>query len=138
MGITRIEHYAFAGCESLTSIIVPKGVTSIGNQAFSGCSSLNTILIPKSVTEIGKQALMNTGITYLTILGKPTIEKEAFDECEKLTDVYCYSEEVPPTNDNAFGNLDLSRITLHIPENAMEQFKNTKPWCRFGTIVAIK
>ena len=90
------------------------------------------------MTSIGKEALKNTGITYLTILGKPTIDEGAFDECENLTDIYCYSEEVPPTNNNAFDELNLSRITLHVPESAMEQYKKTEPWCRFGTIVAIK
>ena len=81
---------------------------------------------------------MNSGITYLTILGKPTVDREAFEGCKKLTDIYCYSEEVPPTQDKAFGNLDLSRIALHVPESAIEAYKKEWPWCRFGTIVEIK
>ena len=81
---------------------------------------------------------MNNGISFLTIIGSPTIDKEAFARCEKLTDVYCYSEEVPLTDDCAFGNIDLSRIILHVPESAIKQYKNTLPWCMFDTIVAIK
>ena len=38
----------------------------------------------------------------------------------------------------AFGSIDLSSITLHVPESTMEQYKNTAPWNRFGKIVAIK
>ena len=64
--------------------------------------------------------------------------EKAIDGCDKLTDVYCYSAEVPPTDNNAFGELDLSPITLHVPESAMEAYKNTEPWSEFGTIVAIK
>ena len=74
------------------------------------------------MTRIGGCALTNTGITYLVILGSPTIEKGYYDGCEKLTDIYCYSEEVLPA-ENAFGGLDLSRITLHVPESALEAYK---------------
>ena len=136
--VTSIGECAFANCSSLTTINIPKSVTSIGYCAFSGCTSLTGILIPKGVTSIGKEALKNSGITYLTILGKPTIDEEAFDGCGQLTDIYCYSEEVPTAKDNAYSGLDLSRITLHVPESALEAYKNTEPWSRFGAIEAIK
>ena len=137
-GVTSIGDYAFSYCSSLTAITIPEGVTSIGSYAFQYCSSLTAILIPKSVTSIENRAFKNSGIAYLTILGKPTIENEAFAGCSKLTDIYCYSEEVPTAKDNAYSGLDLSRITLHVPERALKAYKNTEPWCRFGTIVAIK
>ena len=123
--------------------VIPEAVTSIGYGTFSGCSNLTAILIPKSVTSIGERALKNTSITYLTILGKPFIGEGAFNGCGQLTDIYCYSEDVPPAkeafgNVNIYGKLDLSPITLHVPESAIEQYKNTEPWSRVGTIVAIK
>ena len=139
--VTRIGDGAFYGCDSLKDINIPKSVTSIGKFAFSG---LTSILIPKSVKNIGEYAFHGTGVTYLTILGKPTIEENAFTSCKKLTDIYCYSTEVPPANDETFGNInefgefDPSHLTLHVPESAMEQYKNTAPWNRFGKIVAIK
>lgn len=135
--VTSIKSHALYGCRNISAVNLPKNITSIGGWSFSDCTSLNAIIIPKGVKSIGKEALKNTGITYLTILGKPTIEKAAFEGCSRLADVYCYSE-VPPAHDKAFDGLDLSRITLHISENAMEQYKNTEPWSRFGTIVAIK
>jgi hypothetical protein len=159
-GVTSIGDYAFSRCGNLIAILIPKdltsiekwsfyergityltlpkSVTSIGEHAFWDCISLAAILIPKGVTSIGKWAFSESGITYLTILGKPTIDEKAFNGCEELTDIYCYSEEVPPAKDNTFGILDLSRITLHVPESAIEQYKNTTPWNKFGKIVAIK
>ena len=137
-GVTSIEGWTFYNCSSLTTINIPKSVTTIGYCAFSGCTSLTGILIPKGVTSIGKEALKNFGITYLTILGKPAIDEKAFDGCGQLTDIYCYSEEVPPAKDNTYSGLDLSRITLHVPERALKAYKNTEPWSRFGMIVAIK
>ena len=38
--VTSIGEWAFAACESLTSIVIPDGVTSIGEGAFYSCESL--------------------------------------------------------------------------------------------------
>ncbi len=59
--VTSIGSYAFADCESLTSITIPDGITSIGMGAFENCSSLTSITIPNSVTSIGDSAFYGTG-----------------------------------------------------------------------------
>ena len=51
-----IGDWAFAGCESLKNITIPKSVTEIGGYAFYGCKSLTSITMPESVTEIGESA----------------------------------------------------------------------------------
>lgn len=48
--------YAFYGCTSLVSLILPKDITKIGERAFYECSKLTDIAIPSSVTSIGKVA----------------------------------------------------------------------------------
>ena len=54
--VTSIGYDAFEGCSSLASVVIPSSVTSIGSNAFSGCSSLASVVIPSSVTSIGKYA----------------------------------------------------------------------------------
>ena len=39
---------------------------------------------------------------------------------------------------DAFSCLDLSSVTLHVPNESIEKYKNTEPWCRFGSIVPIE
>lgn len=63
----EIYQYAFDGCSSLRSIVIPNGVTSIGSYAFYNCSSLTSIAITNSVT---------------------SIEYTAFYGCESLKEVY--------------------------------------------------
>ena len=64
-GVTNIPS-TFAGCKSITSIIIPNSVTSIGYNAFNGCTGLTSVTIPNSVTSIGNKA---------------------FEGCNKLTSV---------------------------------------------------
>lgn len=54
--VTYIGEYAFYGCSSITSVILPETVTRIGEYAFSDCDSLRGIYIPESVTRISNHA----------------------------------------------------------------------------------
>ena len=103
------------------------------------CISLTYIVTPKNVINIEEEAFANCeGITYITILGdKTNISERAFAKCKNLKDVYCYAEE-PIHADNAFTDLNLALITLHVPSNSIEKYKDTTPWSKFGNIEPLK
>lgn len=62
-----IGEYAFMGCNSLMSIILPINLVNIGKSAFYGCSSLTEFEIPSSVTSIGNRAFNYcTNLTSIT------------------------------------------------------------------------
>ena len=86
---TKINNYAFDGCDSLTSVEIPDSVTSIGVQAFSGCDSLTSIEIPNSVTSIGDEAFAYCdNLTSVTIGNSVTnIGDDAFYYCNYLTNI---------------------------------------------------
>lgn len=162
--ITYIGEFAFQGCSNLSSIDIPQSVASIGSEAFRGCIGLKTLKIPGSVTSIGRNAFetchgllsveienglkkLGDNIFYFCIHLKSVkiphsvtnIGRSAFDNCRELSDVYCLAENVPETDNSAFHGvfpIDNS-TTLHVPANSIENYKNTSPWNKFGTIIAL-
>ena len=57
--VVSIKIYAFYGCISLRSCIIPDSITIIGNFVFYGCSSLISCIIPYSITSIGVSIFQN-------------------------------------------------------------------------------
>lgn len=87
--VTRIQAYAFIGCEGLTSITIDSmaQITSIERNAFDECKNLSSIVIPPMVTNIGYAAFHNCKkLKSLTIPESVTnIGNQAFNECIGLT-----------------------------------------------------
>ena len=50
--VTKIDTGAFAGCTTITSIIIPADMGSIGTQWFEGCTALSSVTIPGDITDI--------------------------------------------------------------------------------------
>ena len=95
---------------------IPDGVEWIGGNAFSLNQYLTTLTIPSSIKHI-----YNDAISY----------------CSKLKDVYCYADNVPTTNYDAFMECPIASATLHVPAGSVSLYKSTAPWSCFGNIVAI-
>ena len=66
-----------------------------------------------------------------------SIGDRAFAECKYIENVYCYAEEVPSTDFDAFDDSNIENATLYVPASAIEAYKTTEPWSEFGTIKAI-
>ncbi len=113
--VTEIGEEAFVDCTSLTSIEIPDSVTEIGWNAFEGCTSLSSIVIPDSVTEIGE---------------------EAFASCVNLTEIHL-KHSSPVDFSKAFMDivdqiiLDLSKITLYVPKDSVEEYKKDSFYKQF-------
>ena len=135
--VSSIGLGAFRDCSGLTSVIIPNSVTSIGDYAFEYCSGLTSVTIPNSVTSIGIAAFSGcSGLTSIAIgSGIEDIGNQAFADCPELTDVYCYAENVPSTNVDAFEGSYIEYATLHVPKGCIDAYKAVEPWKNFKSIL---
>ena len=55
-----------------------------------------------------------------------------------LKEVYCQAVKVPCTDGYVFsGNAETLKKTLYVPEESIEAYKNSVPWCHFYSIKAL-
>ena len=85
--VTSIGNGSFQDCLSLESIDLPVGLSFLGDFCFSNCKQLQTIVIPDSVRRIGVQAFYNCTSLFELRLGSAllSIGKYAFRNCSMLT-----------------------------------------------------
>ena len=114
--IKELSIYLFKDCTKLKSVVIPEGVTTIGYSAFEGCTSLESISLPESIN---------------------FIDFFAFGSLSNLKNVYCQAKIVPNTSQNVFGNVNLSKVTLHVPAASINAYQATEPWKNFKEIVEL-
>ena len=84
--VTSLGKKCFAGCDSLTTVVLPDTLITIEDRAFANCTSLRGIFIPESVATIGKNAFSKcTSLEAVSIPESVTeIKSGAFDGCSSL------------------------------------------------------
>ena len=149
----KLGGLAFRGCSGLISLTIPSSVTSIGSDAFSGCSGLTNlyyIIDEKFETYLSKghpyidvkcgieYYLNDKKITSVVIPSTITeLGKYAFQNCRDLTSVYV-SWSVPNSVNSAssaFSGVDISKITLYVPQGTETDYFLADVWGDFGKIV---
>ena len=133
--IRTSDNELIQGCKKT---IIPNSVTSIGNGAFYNCSGLTSVTIPNSVTSIDDSAFLGCSkLTTVKIGNGIQYIYPAFYNCPELTDVYCYAENVPNTDIDAFNDSYIEYATLHVPVGSVDAYKAAEPWSKFKSIVKI-
>ena len=148
--VTRIGDSAFEGCSGLTSLTIPSSVTSIGSGAFEDCTGLPNLYYiiddeietylskghPYIGVECGIEYYLNDKkITSVVIPSTITeLGEYAFQNCRDLTSVYV-SWSVPNSASSAFSGVDISKITLYVPQGTETDYFLADVWGDFGKIV---
>lgn len=87
--ITKIDYRAFKDCRNLKNVNIHAGITSIGKGAFQNCDKLEKINIPIGITEIKEKTFYNcSALKTINIPeGVTRIEDYAFDGIQFLLSV---------------------------------------------------
>ena len=114
--VKYIYEYAFSGCDSLTSVVLPDGVEWIMDSAFYGCTQLATVHLPDSLKFLDKQVFENcSSLTSIVIPDRITvIQKKAFCRCTSLASV-TFNDSLKYIYDSAFAECH-SLTSVTIPE----------------------
>ena len=121
--LKKIDVETFAYCNNLEEIVIPEGILGIANYAFRDCKNLKRIYLPEGLLGIGTAA---------------------FGWCENITDVYCNAKTPPVPIDawywstsHFFWESFVDYSSLHVPEDAIADYKTAFSWKDFGKIVAL-
>lgn len=88
--VTAIGADAFAGCDTVTTILLPDTVTAIHPRAFAGCTELRGLFLPEGTAYIGPDAF--AGCAKLEAIHIPStvesIEPGVFSDCASLSYIF--------------------------------------------------
>lgn len=116
--VTRIDPYAFWGCEKLAYVQLSAALSEIPVYAFSGCTGLQAVSVPYSVKRIEAKAFAGCrNLLYAEIPGTVTwIHPTAFDGCYQVKPV----TEAASVAAQYFAGLDLSPAARAEYEDVVE------------------
>ena len=161
--ITTIGNYAFESMNLKDSLFIPSSVTEIGYRAFYRNNDLTYVSIPNA--NIGEYAFQNLGSLQSAVIGNgvytigrnafkscrylttlqlgaslSSIEKEAFRDCASLRTIICYATTPPALASGSARSFDAdkSRITLYVPAESIESYRNAEEWSEFTNILPIE
>ena len=79
------------------TVTIPPNVTTLDEFAFYGCGSVKTIIIPKTVKYITDYSIYNVpNLINIIFYGNPVIEKEGIYFCPRLRSISCPRERTHP------------------------------------------
>ena len=114
-GVEKVRSCAFSGNQNLKHIYFQEGLKGVGDNAFS-YGPLESVSYPSSFTD---QSRYN------------------FSGCDKIKAIYCHATTPPSAY---FGSTDkiINEITLYVPAEAIDAYKNHEHWGKLAYIKAIE
>lgn len=117
-------------------LLIPEGIKHLGAQSLAGLQ-ITSINLPPSLETIKSAALKGCNQLTSVILsaGIRSISSEAFSSCSALRHLVVLASTPPSLAQNAFLDVDVSQITLFVPEESIELYRTR--WKQFTTIVGV-
>ena len=138
--VTEIGQQAFDLCRNLKNLTLEdssemlsfKASNNSVNDAFAN-SPLKDIYIGRNFYySKNSPFLAIDSLQTLTLSNNVTyLRDKAFAGCCGLKEVYSYAEETPIITSTSFGGIEVSKVLLMVPDNALEKYKNHSIWKQF-------
>ncbi len=133
--MTTMQPYAFYNT-SINELIIPANaqLEEIADYAFAN-TNVGNVSLPVSVQKIGAHAFENCAdMTELKLpSGLRKIGDRAFSGCSKLNDVYTYTIEPQPIDQNTFSTYRTA--TVHCPKVSYYNYYYDTEWSQFLKLV---
>lgn len=129
-----ISEYAFSGCKSLFSVVIPNNVKTIKTRAFNGCSNLSSINIPESVETIESFSFFSCSSISSAVIkkGVKSIGKSSFSDCYGVKEYHFLSTEPPSLlRVDAFSYIP-SDCIIYVPVGSLEAYQTATNWATYA------
>ena len=116
--------------------VCPSGVKDVEEAAFSGNQYLKHIYFQEGVKSVNGTALRDQPLESVSFPSSFTSSSLLLFGCHKLKAVYCHATTPPLA---IFPSKEvISEITLYVPAEAIDAYKNDKDWGKFSHFAAIE
>lgn len=136
--VTGVDEGAFQGCDGIKYFIFSELVTYYGRDAFADCSILQYFNFPASVLSAltVEEGCFQNCVELASLSFGQNIQKvgsRAFAGCTSLKNITIQASEPPTTfAADAFGDLNLSSISVKVPGRALAAYRADEFWKQFN------
>lgn len=122
--------------KGLKKYIVPDGFTSLGYEAFSALfdSEIEEIILPDSIIELGGYDFFSNHKLKKVVLSKNIKSVASYNPflgSNNLKEIYFRSFIPPVYTDTQFDESDCTHLTVYVPEETLELYKNSG-WSQYA------
>ncbi|MBO7120173.1 MAG: leucine-rich repeat protein [Bacteroidaceae bacterium] len=137
--VRGVSGSAFLGCTNLRQVALPSDLLGLGGSVFAGCTSLQEVSLPRRLDEV--DTLMLYCCASLTSVVLPhrvrRVCQGSLVHLPSMRHLYVFASTPPTADQGAFTLKDQQHCTLHVPREALQQYKQSPIWREFYRIVVL-
>ena len=122
--VTQISESAFMGCTNLESVTFGTGLTHIIQSAFAGSGLNGDLVFPQSLKYINQRAFYGTSITSVKFQSNPSIQSEAFGNCNNVQAYYFSPSVLKPIIQQSNALTIVASTKIYVSQATLSMLQN--------------